>query len=260
MAEESLTVRPFESQKKQVRPPTSMSSLSSTGSVQEVQRSKPSADEATLIEAFTTKFAHAKLPNHAEASHLSKKTSVQGMFTTFDAEISHAPTSRRSSSFAVAPEILQELPLSPPPEPENADYDVLSDDEDWEKIDSDEILFADATMNGLAPPIIVYQPPTFRATVSELLDRYTLSDERRQDLEGAFALLKWAGEIGYAIVSEPVVEAAEWLVRKQFGCAMEQLPDELRNRLMTSLPTNVQSAIRVTNRYVFSFCVWGVAA
>jgi hypothetical protein len=84
--------------------------------------------------------------------------------------------------------------------------------------------------------------------MQEYVDRYSLSDEQKENLKGAWTILKWAGEIGYAVVSEPVIDAAEWIVQKQFGCDLEGLPLELRMRLVASLPENVQAAIKITSR------------
>jgi hypothetical protein len=231
---------------------------------------KPSAEEVALMQAFSAKFAKAKLPDQNGESSRSRKMTTQDMFSNLNAEIQRAPAVASSSSRrarvahpspslrGISPEDLDDehlenLLLSPTPETEGADYDNVSDDEDWDKISISDALFPDDnTAVGGTIPTVVYQSPSFSGAWAEFTERYALSPEARHNLQGAMAMLKWAGEFGYAVVSEPVMDAAEWVVQKQFGCRMEELPEELRLRLLASLPDNVQNALRVANRYVLA--------
>lgn len=133
-----------------------------------------------------------------------------------------------------------------------SDYE---DDDDWEMLEKDELKGESQSAN--ISDGVVYQSPSFRGAMQEYVTRYGLSPEQQQSLQGAMAVLKLVGEFGYAVVSEPVLDAAHWAAQRQFGVELDELPKELRSRLFASLPEPVQNtllivqhAARVTNRYV----------
>jgi hypothetical protein len=189
-------------------------------------------DEVELIEAFKNKFSGLKLRDHDANEPVPHKMRLRDVLDTFDRE------TQRKLQNGEEDDHFDNLALSPPPL-------ATEDDDDWEKIDEE----LDAETQRPVPiPTVVYQNASFKATVQEYIDRYSLSSEQKETLQGVWTILKWAGEFGYAAVSEPIVDAAEWAGEKQFGCDLDGLPMDLRMRLRASLPQNVQNAIRVTNR------------
>ncbi|KIW02393.1 uncharacterized protein PV09_06213 [Verruconis gallopava] len=189
-----------------------------------------------LYENFMSKPKPRNLPAHEHL--ISNPGKVQ-----LKAEVNCQP-----EGAGAADDHFHDLSLSPSQKPlvnshedENYNYD-----DDWEKIESCEL---DAHTNDhSAIPSVVYQHPSFRATIQEYVDKYRLTEEQRQTLRGLWAMAKLVSEFGYSVVSEPIVDIADWAVDKQFGCHIEDLPLELRSRFMASLPEKLQKAIRTTNR------------
>ena len=121
------------------------------------------------------------------------------------------------------------------------------DDEDWDHIEHEELFDND----GQPHDGVIYQDPSFQAAWKEYVDRVTPSAEKQRTMKAAWEILKFGGQFGYALVSEPLLDAADWVVRQQFGTDLEGLPAELRVRLMRKLPSPAAATIRVANRYVF---------
>lgn len=177
----------------------------------------------------------------------------------FKNDLAHGKLSTIKPSSRPAPEKFDNVSISPPHrplQPPNVDNNE-DDDDDWDHIGSDEVLFTDGE-EGPAIPSVIYQAPSVRATMQELKDRITPSEDTQKTLQAAWMIMKLVAEASYNIVSEPVLDAANRVVRAQYGTDLDGLPAELRARLMRSLPDNVQNAIRAGNRYVYSK-IWGAS-
>lgn len=118
-------------------------------------------------------------------------------------------------------------------------------DEEWEMFEREELVQADGGVCAGA----IYKDPSVRAAIQEYIDRCTPSAETKRNLQAAWTIVEMASEVGYAVVSEPVYDAADALVRKTFGVERhEDLPGVLRQRLMRALPQPAVTSARVVNR------------